>query len=626
MLQNIRDNSQGIVAKIIVGLIIVTFALFGVESLVSLTSGSNAPATVNGVEISERDLLQGADLQRRQLLAQMGENADPTLLDDNLINKATLDNLVQQEVLVQSAVNQQMAISDQMLDQMIINTQDFQVDGVFNADQYQAVLRNAGLSPMMYKDMLRKETLIDYERAGYMLSAFVLDSDVDNIMKLDRETRDVAYLSIGLNDYMADVSVSDEEVSVYYDAHQSDFMTEEQVAIEYLLINKADLLKDVEIDEAELQAQFDQLKAVFHAEEQRNVAHIMVQVSDSVDDAAALAKAQALAKRLSAGEDFAALAQAESDDPGSAVSGGDLGVYQKGMLDGPFEQAVYALTEGEVSAPIRTAFGYHLIKLTSLSSSEAPEFEAVKDQLIAEQMENKVEQLYVDRVGLLTDVSFSAGDLQEPAAELGLSIVTAAAFGRNGGDDDITSNARVIRTAFNEELIRDGLNSDPIELDAGRTLVLRIKEHIRPRQLTEDEVKLQITDTLTVEKAGEALQASLTDELEKLQQGAERTAINGVQWQVAEAVGRADRDQPAAIMSAAFKLPKPDEMASYRLITLADGARALVAVTAVNEPDLADVAVEERQGMRNVLGQRAGQFTYQAMIEARKAAAEIERL
>ncbi|WP_299201704.1 SurA N-terminal domain-containing protein [uncultured Amphritea sp.] len=626
MLQNIRDNSQGIVAKIIVGLIVVTFALFGVESLVSLTSGSNAPATVNGVEISERDLLQGADLQRRQLLAQMGENADPTLLDDNLIRKATLDNLIQQEILVQSAANQDMAIADQVLDQMIINTQDFKVDGVFNPDQYQAVLRNAGLTPMMYKDLLRKESLIDYERSGYMLSAFVLNDEAERIIKLDRETRDLAYVKVGLQDYMKDVALTPADLTAYYDAHQQDFMTEEQVAIEYLLVNKADLLKEVSVDDAELQAQFDQLKAAFRSEEQRTVSHIMIEVSDTVDDAAALAKAQALEKQLAAGEDFAALAQSESDDPGSASVGGNLGVYQKGMLDGPFEQAVYSLNAGEVSEPVRTAFGYHIIKLTGLSESEAPVFDEVRDQLIAEQMDNKVEQIYVERVGQLTDLAFSSGDLQEPAAELKLNIVAAEPFSRKGGNDDITANPRVVRAAFNEELIRDSLNSDPIELDSGRTLVLRIKEHIRPRQLSEEEVKPQITEILTLQKAGEALQASLESELEKLQQGGERSAINGAEWQTADAVGRADRSQPVDVMAAAFKLPEPVQGASYSLIKLNDGSQAIVAVTAVNEPDLSAVAAEEKEAMRNILSQRSGQFDYQAMMEARKNAAEVERL
>ena len=626
MLQNIRDNSQGIVAKIIVGLIVVTFALFGVESLVSLTSGSNAPATVNGVEISERDVLQGADLQRRQILAQMGENADPTLLDDNLIRKATLDNLIQQEILVQSAASQDMQIADQALDQMIVNTQDFKVDGVFNPDRYQAVLRNAGLTPMMYKNLLRKESLISYERSGYMLSAFVLNSEAERIMALDGQTRDIAYLTVGLQDYIKEVSLTPADLSAYYDAHKQDFMTDEQVAIEYLLINKADLLKEVTLDDAELQSQFEQLKAAFKSEEQRVVSHIMIEVSDSVDDAAALAKAQDLEMRLAAGEDFAELAKTESDDPGSAPAGGDLGVYQQGMLDGPFEQAVFALNAGEVSEPVRTAFGYHIIKLTGVSVSEAPVFEEVKDQLIAEQMDNKVEQIYVERVGQLTDLAFSSGDLQEPAAELNLNIVEAAPFNRQGGNDDITANPRVIRAAFNEELIRDGLNSDPIELDAGRTMVLRIKEHIRPRQLSEEEVKPQITDILTLQKAGEALQASLESELEKLQQGAERTAINGTEWQVADAAGRGDRGQPVEIMAAAFKLPEPEQGASYSLIALQDGTRAIVAVTAVNQPDLSEVSADEKQAMRNILSQRDGQFDYQSMIEARKDAAEVERL
>ncbi len=626
MLQNIRDNSQGIIAKIIVGLIIVTFALFGVESLVSLTSGSNAPATVNGVEISERDVLQGADLQRRQLLARMGENADPTLLDDNLIRKATLDNLIQQEILVQSAVDQNMAISDQVLDQMILNTQDFKVDGVFNPDHYQAVLRNAGLTPLMYKDLLRKESLIEYERSGYMLSAFVLNDEVDRIIRLDRETRDLAYVDVGLEDYVDGVVLTPEDLSAYYDSHQQDFMTEEQVAIQYVLINKADLLKEVSVDEAELQAQFEQLKAAFKSEQQRTVSHIMIEVSDAVDDAEALAKAQEIEKKLAAGEDFAALAEAESDDPGSASKGGDLGVYQKGMLDGPFEQAVYALNVGEVSAPVRTAFGYHIIKLTDLAASEPPVFDEVKDQLIAEQLDNKVEQIYVERVGQLTDLAFSSGDLQEPAAELQLKIVDAKPFGRNGGDDDITSNPRVVRAAFNEELIRDSLNSDPIELDSGRTLVLRIKEHIRPRQLSEEEVKPQITDILTQQKAGEALQAALESELKTLRQGGERRSINGAEWQTADAVGRGDRTQPAEVTAAAFKMPKPEEAASYRLIKLNDGSQAIVAVTAVNEPDLSDVTTEEKQAMRNVLSQRTGQYDYQAMVEARKNAADIERL
>lgn len=626
MLQNIRDNSQGIVAKIIVGLIAITFALFGVESLVSLTGGSNAPATVNGVEISEYDLTQGADLQRRQLLAQMGENADPTLLDDNLIRQATLDNLIQQEVLLQSAENQGMTISDQQLDQMIINTQDFQVDGRFNKEQYQAVLRNAGLTPMMYKDLLRKENLQQQERNGYMLSAFALDGEADRVIELDRETRDVAYLQIGLDDYRKTVQISDADIAAYYDENRSGFMSDEQVVIEYLLLNKLDLLADVEIDEAELQTQFDQRLATFQADEQREVSHIMVEVSDEVSDAQALAEIEALAEQLNNGADFAELAKAESDDPGSADFGGALGVYQQGMLDGPFEEAVYGLALNDVSEPVRTAFGYHLIKLTALTSTEAPVFEEIRDQLVAEQTAKKVEELYVDKLGQLADLTFSSGDLQEPSEALAMAIMTAPAFGRQGGEDELTSHPRVLRAAFNEELIRDGINSDPIELDDGRTLVLRVKEHIRPRQLSQQEVAETITATLVTERAAEALKQDLASQIETLSSGAERVAVNGVDWVNAGTIGRGDRQNPAEVVLAAFRMPKPEGSSSYDLITLNDGSQAIVAVAAVNMPSVAELQPEERKAMRALLGQRQGQFEYQALVNARKDAAEVEKL
>ncbi|MEH6575715.1 MAG: SurA N-terminal domain-containing protein [Amphritea sp.] len=626
MLQNIRDNSKGIVAKIVVGLIAVTFALFGVESLVSLTSDSNAPATVNGEEISERDVLQGADLQRRQLLSQMGENADPTLLDDNLIRKAVLDNLIEKEVLVQSATNQGITISDQNLDQMIISTQEFQVDGRFDRQQYEAMLRNAGYSPLMYKELLRKDKLVQQEQAGYMLSAFSLPGETEQVIALDRQTRDMAYLQVSLEDYKQGINLSEADLTDYYDQHKTEYMTEEQVVLEYLLLNKVDLLKGITVDDAELQSQFDQRLAAFRSEERRTVSHIMIEVSDEVDDATALEKAQSLAEQLKGGADFAELAKTESNDPGSAANGGDLGIYEQGLLDGPFEEAVNTLAKGGVSAPVRTQFGYHLIKVTDIVTSEAPTFADLKDELIAEQMDNKVEALYVEKLGQLADLTFSAGDLIEPADELQLEIITTEAFGRSGGNDDLTTNAKVLRVAFSNELITEGVNSDPIELDSGRTLVVRVKEHIRARQQSQEEVAELISTRLIDERAGEALQVDLDTQLVQLKQGAERVAVEGISWTEVEKVGRADREMPFELLQAAFKMPHPGDAGSYSSVTLADGSRALIAVTAVNTPDVAVLDEQERKAMQAVLGQRVGQFDYQAMVQARKAAAEIERL
>ncbi|WP_271274087.1 SurA N-terminal domain-containing protein [Aliamphritea hakodatensis] len=625
MLQSIRDNSKGIVAKIIVGLIAVTFALFGVESLVSLTSGSNAPATVNGEEISERDVLQGADLQRRQLLTQMGENADPTLLDDNLIRKAVLEGLIEQEVLRQSAVSQDMTISDQQLDQLIVSTPDFQVDGQFNRQQYEAVLRNAGFSPLLYKQLLLKDKLIEQERAGYVLSAFTLEDEAEQVVALDRQTRDFAVITLSAEDYKAQQNVTAENISAYYEDNKSEFMTEEQVIIEYLMLNKADLRGDVEVDEAELQSQFDQRLAAFQAQEERQISHILIELGD--DEAAAEAKANELYAQLQGGADFAELARAESDDPGSADAGGDLGVYFQGMIPGAFDDTVNTLGEGELSAPVRTDFGYHLVKVNAITNSEPPSFEALKDQLIEEQVANKVESLYVEKLEQLADLTFSAGDLQDPSEELQLEIITAPAFGRNGGSDELTSNQRVLRQAFDQELIQDGINSTPIELDSGRTMVLRVKEHIRPRQEAETEVAAVIRTRLIDQGAAEALQSDIDSELANLRNGAERTSIQGADWAVADQVNRADREQQPQVVQQVFKMAQPSgDVATYTSLDLFDGNKAIIALTKVNNADIAALTEEERVAMQAMLAQRVGQFDYQALLKARQAAAEIERL
>ncbi|MCO4757287.1 MAG: SurA N-terminal domain-containing protein, partial [Oceanospirillaceae bacterium] len=256
MLQSIRNNSQGIIAKVIVGLIAVTFALFGVESLVSLTSGSNAPATVNGEEVSERQLLQGVELQRRQLLNQMGENADPTLLDDNVISKMVLDGLIEQAVLTQAAGAQEMVFSDRMIDQMLVSTPSFQVDGKFDRVQFESVLRNAGLSPLMYRDLVRKEKVVEQLRTGYLLSSFSLDSDLTRVVKLDQQTRDLSYFELDVDKVQAGIQIDEQDAKQYFDDNRASYKTEEQVIVEYLLLDKVKMLDEVKVDDDEIQQKY----------------------------------------------------------------------------------------------------------------------------------------------------------------------------------------------------------------------------------------------------------------------------------------------------------------------------------------------------------------------------------
>lgn len=626
MLQSIRDNSQGIIAKVIVGLIIVTFALFGVESLVSLTNGSNAPATVNGEEITEQELYQEVELQRRQILSQMGENADPALLQDDLISQAVLENLIEQKVLVQSATEQGMVISEQLIDQILVSTRDFQVDGRFDRAQFNSVLRSAGLTPLSYRSLLSRDQLISQERFGYQLSSFVLNNEVDSLLALDRQTRDISYFVIPAAPVRADVQISDEAIAEAYEARKASLMTDEQVIVDYLLLERGDMAQDVTISNDELQSQYQAMISNFEAEQERRVSHILIELSEQQSDDQAMAKAQKLADRLAAGEDFAELARTESDDIGSSEQGGDLGFNDKSVFEGPFADALFELNDvGDVSAPVRTEFGYHLIKLTGVQKAEVPSFAEAEEKLREDLVADKVNEIFVDRFKELEDISFSSGDLIEPSEVLGLKIQTSEAFGRNGLSE-LFSNRHVVEAAFSEEVLEEGVNSAVIELDSDRALVLNVKQHLAPRVKSLDEVEDQLRAELVNSEAAKQLQAKADESVAALNGGTDMISASGTfELVVSSAVDRAATSVPAEIRTEAFRMPAPVDGANYTTVELFDGSFAVVELSKVAAGS-AEIADEERAAMTRILANRGGQTDYRAMIETAKASAEIERL
>ncbi len=626
MLQSIRDNSQGIVAKIIVGLIAITFALFGVESLVSLTASSNAPATVNGTEISQQELHQAVQLQRRQMLNQMGDNADPSLLDDNLISNMVIDSLIEQHILVQSAEEQGLVFSDNMIDQMILATKEFQQDGKFSRDQFEITLRNAGMTPLSFRNLIRKEKLAEQERIAYMLSAFTLTNELQAVASLDSQKRDIRYFTIDAAPVRNSITVSDQELDDYYQNNSNQFMTEEQVAIEYLLLDRVELEKNINVTVDELETAYQTMADNYQAQEQRHAAHILIEVSEEQDDAAAKSKIQEIAAKIAAGESFEALAQAESNDPLSAEMGGDLGVNEKGVFSPEFEDTLDALEKGAISAPVKTEFGYHLIKLIDIVDSKVPSFAEVKEELRADILKQKSEEEYVVQLEQLADISFSSGDLAEPSEVLGMEIQKTGLFSRSGNEDFVTSNPKVLAVAFDAELINEGLNSTPVELDSGRSLVLRVVNHELPREKTRDEVAEEIKAILLESSVVDQLASVASEALSELNQGATLDSVSaGAEVVSVEALARRSATTPKEIIEAAFKMPKPESGSSFEAVSLLDGSMAIIALDKVIA-ETPQLAAEEQQMMKMVLGNRQGQNDYQAHLNQLRSKAEIEKL
>nr|WP_286946290.1 SurA N-terminal domain-containing protein [Pseudomonas sp. UBA6718] len=616
MLQNIRDNSQGWIAKTIIGVIVVLMALTGFDAIIQSTSNSQNAADVNGEKITQSSLNAAVDMQRRQLIQQFGKDFDASLLDDKLLRQASLDSLVDRTLLLQGAKEAGMGFSDASLDQLILQTPAFQVDGKFNAARFDQILQQQGMGRMEFRERLKQDVLVSQLQASLAASNFVTDAELENFVRLDKQTRDFASQTIHID--TKSVDISDDELKVYYDEHKDQYMSPEQVVVEYVELRKESFFAQAEASDEELQALYQ--KEIANLAEQRRAAHILLEVNDKLSDEQAKAKLAEVAERLKQGEDFAKLAEEVSQDPGSASNGGDLGFAGPGVYDPEFEKSLYALKKDEVSAPVRSSFGWHLIKLLDVQAPEVPSFDSLKAKLEREVKAQQVEQRFVEAAKELEEASFEASDLAQPAQELGLQVQTSGAFGREGGEG-VAANRQVVQAAFSPEVLEDGANSGAIELDPDTTLVLRVKEHKKPTLLPLKEVSAGIRDTLSRKKASEAAKAEGEALLAQLRDG----GASGKDWKVVEAATRSQEGVEPEVLQALFRMAKPEDgKSSFAGVTLNNGDYVVLRLDGVGQAK-AELSAEEKTSYRRFLASRAGQQDFAAYREQLKESADIER-
>lgn len=622
MLQNIRDNSQGWIAKTIIGVIVALMALTGFDAIFQATTHKNEAAKVNGDEISQNELSQAVDMQRRQLMQQLGKDFDASLLDEKMLRESALKGLIDRKLLLQGAEQAKFSFSEAALDQVILQTPEFQVDGKFSSERFDQVIRQLGYSRMQFRQMLAQEMLIGQLRAGVAGSGFVTDAEVLVFARLEKQTRDFATLNVKADP--AAVKLTDDEVKAYYDEHAKEFMTPDQVIIDYVELKKSSFFDQVAVKEEDLEAAYQ--KEIANLAEQRRAAHILIEVNDKTTEAQAKAKIDEVQARLAKGEKFEALAKEFSQDPGSANNGGDLGYAGPGVYDPAFEKALYSLSKDQVSEPIRTDFGYHLIKLLGVEAPEVPTLASLKDKLTRELKAAQVEQRFVEATKQLEDSAFEASDLAQPAADLKLTVHTSKPFGREGGEG-VAANRAVVTAAFSPEVIDEGANSTAIELDPETVIVLRAKEHLKPAQLPLESVSAAIRTQLTKEHASaeaktraEKLIADLRDGKAPLDK-----AIDGQNWKITEAATRGQEGVDPAVLQALFRMPKPaaKDKPTFSSVTLPDGSLMVVRLNGVNEA--AAPTDEEKAQYRRFLASREGQQDFAAYRKQLEAEAKIER-
>ena len=623
MLQNIRDNSQGWIAKTIIGIIVALMAFTGIEAIFQASTNTKQDvAKVNGEAITQTELSQAVDMQRRQLMQQLGKDFDASLLDEKLLRDAALKGLIDRKLLLQGAADSKFGFSEAELDQVILQTPEFQVDGKFSAERFDQVIRQLGYSRLQFRQMLTQEMLIGQVRAGIAGSGFVTDAQVLAFARLEKQTRDFATVNIKANP--AAVKLTDDEVKAYYDQHAKEFMTPDQVVIDYLELKKSSFFDQVTVKDDELQAAYE--KETANLSEQRRAAHILIEVNDKVTDAQAKAKIEEVQARLAKGEQFEALAKEFSQDPGSASNGGDLGFAGPGVYDPDFEAALYALNKDQVSAPVRSTFGWHLIKLLGVEAPEVPSFASLKGKLTHELKNQQVEQRFVEATKQLEDAAFEASDLAQPASDLKLTVHTSAPFGREGGEG-VAANRAVVTAAFSPEVLDEGANSTAIELDPETIIVLRVKEHLKPAQLPLESVAAAIRTQMTKERASAAAKTHADELIASLRDG--KTPLNqpidGQAWKVTAAATRSQEAIDPVVLQALFRMPKPaaKDKPTFTTVTLADGSLVIVRLNSVNEA--AAPSDDEKAQYRRFLASRVGQQDFAAYRKQLETKAEIKK-
>ncbi len=621
MLQNIRDNSTGWISKSIIGLIVVLFAFTGFDAILGSTSNSNNAAKVNGEEITLDALAEAKNLQRRQLLQQFGKDFDASLIDDALLSEAALKGLISRKLLVQAADQSGFAFSSALIDQFILLAPEFQVDGKFNADRFDQVIRQMGYTRLQFRHMIEQEMRTGQLRAGIAATAFVTEQEAQAFADLERQTRDFATLTI--KPALDKVTVTDEDAKTYYSENASEFLTPEQVVVEYIELDKKAFFDQVTVDDAALQEMYQ--AEIANLAEQRHAAHILFEVSGDVTDAQAKEAAQNAIERINAGEDFAAVAKEMSDDIGSAEQGGDLGFAAQGVYDPAFEDALYALEKEQVSVPVRTDYGWHVIKLLDVQAADIPTFASLKDKLSQDLKTQQVEQRFVEAVRDLESAAYESADLQQPASELGLEIKVSEPFGREGLEG-LFANRQVLQAAFSTEVLEEGANSTAIELDPETTVVLRVKEHKRPEPIEFAEVSTQIREQLIAQRAIEHARSQGEALLSSLQEG--QTSVEQAQqeaWQVVEAATRGQENIDPEVLQALFKMPKPETgAAKFAGLNLSNGDYVVVRLTGVNAADVSLNGSELKQ-YRDILASRAGQVDFNAFLQQLELDAKIQR-
>jgi len=634
MLSEIRERATGWIAYIIVGIIIIPFAFWGVNEY--FAGGEEVVvATVGDGEIQQVDYRRALDNRRAQMRRILGEDFQPELANSPEFKRGVLDDLVARTLLDQHADDQGYRVGDELLARLIRSNPRFQVDGSFSPDAYRGPVAQMGLNEAAFEARYRRQLLLDQLRDGIVESAFVTPDQRDNMLKLMLETRRFDYAVLEADRYIDEVEVAEAEIQQEYQSNSEQYRTPERLKVEYVELSVDELAESISISQQEIEEAYEQRQEQFASEPVRRASHILIETpSDAGEEQeqVALEQARDLLQRLRDGEDFAALAEEYSDDPGSASNGGDLGRIEPGAMVQPFEEALFSLDEeGALSEPVRTRFGYHIIKLTGYQPASVKPLEEVRDQIAREERRRQAEALFLDRAEAFRNISYEQPRSLGPVADqLDLEIRESDWFTRGEGTG-IAADPKVRETAFSDEVYVEELNSEAIELDINTLVVMR-KLDSQPASVRPlEEVQGEIEERLRRVKAEEHVAGIGPKIVEELEAGAdwqdviEEYGLSAVtaSWSRSDRPGQGDPHP--ALVDAVFQLPDAaGDAAVPGGLVMADGDYALFRLLEVSEGDPEQASEQLVERVESTLRARRSRDLLEQYIADLREEAEVE--
>jgi len=621
---NFVSNNKRLM-QVILALIVLPFAFFGIDSYFRSGTGGDVVAVVGDYKITQAEFSQSMRERQESLQRMAGGRVDPAMLDSNELRFAVLDNLVQQRLMFERAARVGLMITDRQIQEIVAGIDAFKVDGKFSYERYEELLKAQGMSPITFEQRVRQDLITDHAAHPYVASTFVSRSEAAGLLRISEQQREISYFTLTTDRFLPQVKLDADAAKKYYDSHQEEFRTPEQVRIEFVVFSGEGLLAQIQPPVAEVRKAYDENLKRFEVKEARQASHILI-MADATAESKKKAKARAdeiYAQVSKNPKDFAALAKQNSQDPGSAANGGDLGFFERGSMVKAFDDAVFSMKPGDISQPVETEFGYHIIRLAGIREGKAKSFEEARPEIESELKKQLASRKYAELAESFSNTLFEQSDSLKPAADLIKAAPQKSGWiSRNGAENALLGNPKLLQAVFHDDVLKNKRNTEAIEVASGVLVAARVLEHKPSAVQSFDQVSAALIKKLTLQQAAQLAAQEGRARLTAIREGKDAGKDAQIVWSAPQLASRGDpKGMPVDALRQAFKTDV-SKVPAYAGVEVAGGNFMLIRISKVQEA--AEGARDKQNAIAQTLRQVSGQAELAAYLASLKLKSDVK--